>query len=176
MYVYIIKKQNLFQTLQWAPPTPFLPKNQHQLENASYDTPHENQETDIILMGTVDETAATFGKMGGTGVAVHVDHAQDHVLKRDSCWLRRNTPLQFNIWNAKMKVWKMIFLFKHVIFMLHVNFPGCIPKKSLALLIVVKFLTVSLFLEQRSRFVYGSCLFIVVFQYFPIKMTNHCHS
>ena len=34
------------------------------------------QETDIILMGTVDETAATFGKMGGTGVAVHVDHAQ----------------------------------------------------------------------------------------------------
>jgi len=37
----------------------------------------KNQETDIILMGTVDETAATFGKMGGTGVAVHVDHAQD---------------------------------------------------------------------------------------------------
>lgn len=35
------------------------------------------KETDIILMGTVDETAATFGKMGGTGVAVHVDHAQD---------------------------------------------------------------------------------------------------
>lgn len=28
-------------------------------------------------MGTVDETAATFGKLGGTGVAVHVDHAQD---------------------------------------------------------------------------------------------------
>ena len=34
------------------------------------------QETDIILMGTVDETASTFGKLGGTGVAVHVDHAQ----------------------------------------------------------------------------------------------------
>eukprot|EP00913_Durusdinium_trenchii_P034948 g32690.t1 len=34
-------------------------------------------ETDIILMGTVDETASTFGKLGGTGVAVHVDHAQD---------------------------------------------------------------------------------------------------
>jgi len=35
------------------------------------------KETDIILMGTVDETAATFTKLGGTGVAVHVDHAQD---------------------------------------------------------------------------------------------------
>ncbi|CAK9086553.1 unnamed protein product [Durusdinium trenchii] len=35
------------------------------------------KETDIILMGTVDETASTFGKLGGTGVAVHVDHAQD---------------------------------------------------------------------------------------------------
>ena len=27
-------------------------------------------------MGTVDETASSFGKLGGTGVAVHVDHAQ----------------------------------------------------------------------------------------------------
>ncbi|CAJ1389513.1 unnamed protein product [Effrenium voratum] len=35
------------------------------------------KETDIILMGTVDETASTFQKLGGTGVAVHVDHAQD---------------------------------------------------------------------------------------------------
>lgn len=35
------------------------------------------KETDIILMGTVDETAASFQKLGGTGVAVHVDHAQD---------------------------------------------------------------------------------------------------
>jgi len=35
------------------------------------------KETDVILMGTVDETASTFGKLGGTGVAVHVDHAQD---------------------------------------------------------------------------------------------------
>lgn len=33
--------------------------------------------TDILLMGTVDETAANMGKVGGTGVAVHVDHAQD---------------------------------------------------------------------------------------------------
>ena len=35
------------------------------------------KETDIILMGTVDETAASFQKLGGTGVAVHVDHAQE---------------------------------------------------------------------------------------------------
>eukprot|EP00931_Biecheleriopsis_adriatica_P089163 TRINITY_DN63330_c0_g1_i1.p1 TRINITY_DN63330_c0_g1~~TRINITY_DN63330_c0_g1_i1.p1 ORF type:complete len:691 (+),score=174.32 TRINITY_DN63330_c0_g1_i1:27-2075(+) len=35
------------------------------------------KETDVLLMGTVDETAAGFTKLGGTGVAVHVDHAQD---------------------------------------------------------------------------------------------------
>lgn len=35
------------------------------------------KETDVILMGTVDETAAAFSKVGGAGVAVHVDHAQD---------------------------------------------------------------------------------------------------
>jgi len=35
------------------------------------------KETDILLMGTVDETAATFQRMGGVGVATHVDHAQD---------------------------------------------------------------------------------------------------
>ena len=28
-------------------------------------------------------------------------------------------------WNLKMMVWKMIFLFKQVIFRFHVNFPGC---------------------------------------------------
>ena len=28
-------------------------------------------------------------------------------------------------WNPKMEVWKMIFLFKQVIFRFHVNFPGC---------------------------------------------------
>ena len=28
-------------------------------------------------------------------------------------------------WNPKMEVWKMIFLFKQVIFRCHVNFPGC---------------------------------------------------
>ena len=28
-------------------------------------------------------------------------------------------------WNLKMKVWKMIFLFKQVIFRFHVNFQGC---------------------------------------------------
>mmetsp|Transcript_77630 Transcript_77630/g.180060 ORF Transcript_77630/g.180060 Transcript_77630/m.180060 type:complete len:603 (-) Transcript_77630:124-1932(-) len=33
--------------------------------------------TDILLMGTVDETAASFTKLGGVGVATHVDHAQD---------------------------------------------------------------------------------------------------
>jgi NAD(P)-dependent dehydrogenase (short-subunit alcohol dehydrogenase family) len=33
--------------------------------------------TDILLMGTVDETAASFAKLGGAGIAVHVDHAQD---------------------------------------------------------------------------------------------------
>lgn len=32
--------------------------------------------TDILLMGTVDETAASFAKLGGVGVATHVDHAQ----------------------------------------------------------------------------------------------------
>merc|ERR1719181_1018829 len=31
--------------------------------------------TDILLMGTVDETAAGLTKVGGTGVATHVDHA-----------------------------------------------------------------------------------------------------
>ena len=29
-------------------------------------------------------------------------------------------------WNPKMKVWKMIFVFKQVIFTFHVHFPGCI--------------------------------------------------
>jgi NAD(P)-dependent dehydrogenase (short-subunit alcohol dehydrogenase family) len=33
--------------------------------------------TDVLLMGTVDETAASFAKLGGIGVATHVDHAQD---------------------------------------------------------------------------------------------------
>lgn len=33
--------------------------------------------TDILLMGTVDETAASFAKLGGAGIATHVDHAQD---------------------------------------------------------------------------------------------------
>ena len=49
------------------------------------------QETDIILMGTVDETAATFGKMGGTGVAVHVDHAQARRVRHAAVmgWLWR---------------------------------------------------------------------------------------
>ena len=28
-------------------------------------------------------------------------------------------------WNPKMKVWKMIILFKQVMFRFHVNFPGC---------------------------------------------------
>ena len=28
-------------------------------------------------------------------------------------------------WNLKMKVWKMFFLFKWVIFRFHVSFPGC---------------------------------------------------
>mmetsp|Transcript_119497 Transcript_119497/g.254988 ORF Transcript_119497/g.254988 Transcript_119497/m.254988 type:complete len:379 (+) Transcript_119497:115-1251(+) len=32
--------------------------------------------TDILLMGTVDETAAGFAKVGGVGIATHVDHAQ----------------------------------------------------------------------------------------------------
>eukprot|EP00933_Yihiella_yeosuensis_P053281 TRINITY_DN51494_c0_g1_i1.p1 TRINITY_DN51494_c0_g1~~TRINITY_DN51494_c0_g1_i1.p1 ORF type:complete len:700 (+),score=152.94 TRINITY_DN51494_c0_g1_i1:61-2160(+) len=35
------------------------------------------KETDVILMGTVDETVSAFSKLGGTGVAAHVDHAQD---------------------------------------------------------------------------------------------------
>ena len=30
-------------------------------------------------------------------------------------------------WNLKMEVWKMIFLFKQVIFRFHVSFRGCIP-------------------------------------------------
>jgi NAD(P)-dependent dehydrogenase (short-subunit alcohol dehydrogenase family) len=33
--------------------------------------------TDVLLMGTVDETAASFAKLGGVGIATHVDHAQD---------------------------------------------------------------------------------------------------
>ena len=31
-------------------------------------------------------------------------------------------------WNPKIEVWKMIFLFKQVIFRFHVNFPGCNAK------------------------------------------------
>ena len=34
------------------------------------------------------------------------------------------------IWNPKMEVWKMIFLFYWVIFRFHVNFPGCKKKLS----------------------------------------------
>ena len=41
------------------------------------------------------------------------------------CWCY-HTSLKNNGWNPKMKVWKMISLFKQVIFGFHVNFPGCI--------------------------------------------------
>ena len=34
-----------------------------------------------------------------------------------------NTPRKL-IWNPKMEVWKMIFLFNWVIFRFHVSFPG----------------------------------------------------
>ena len=34
-------------------------------------------------------------------------------------------PLGKLTWNPRMKVWKMIFLFKWVIFRFHVNFQGC---------------------------------------------------
>ena len=37
------------------------------------------------------------------------------------------TPFNINTLNPKMEVWKMIFLFKHVIFRFHDNFAGCIP-------------------------------------------------
>ena len=33
-------------------------------------------------------------------------------------------------WNPKVKVWKMVFLFKQVIFRFHVNFPGCTLSES----------------------------------------------
>ena len=52
------------------------------------------------------------------------------------CWKKQHIPQKHKFgddlhpwklpWNPKMQVWKMIFLFKQVIFRFHVNFPGCI--------------------------------------------------
>ncbi|CAE7574552.1 unnamed protein product [Symbiodinium microadriaticum] len=62
------------------------------------------EETDIILMGTVDETASTFGKLGGTGVAVHVDHAQAfYIPKPDMIFF--STP----IWNQPMRFLRLVY-------------------------------------------------------------------
>ena len=40
------------------------------------------------------------------------------------CWIYVH-PWKLT-WNPKMEIWKMIFLFKQVIFRFHVHFPGCI--------------------------------------------------
>ena len=47
------------------------------------------------------------------------------VFFKSQPWLVDLHPWKLT-WNPKMKVWKMIFLFKQVIFRFHVNFPGCI--------------------------------------------------
>lgn len=41
------------------------------------------QATDVLMGGTVDETAAAMNKLGGIGVAVHADHAQ--TVQNDAC-------------------------------------------------------------------------------------------
>ena len=42
------------------------------------------------------------------------------------------TPCKLT-WNPKMKVWKMISLFKHVIFRFHVNFRGCTRRSAIVI-------------------------------------------
>mmetsp|Transcript_41102 Transcript_41102/g.116364 ORF Transcript_41102/g.116364 Transcript_41102/m.116364 type:complete len:471 (+) Transcript_41102:73-1485(+) len=46
--------------------------------------------TDVLLMGTVDETAASFPKLGGVGIATHVDHAQDSQNKALAALIANN--------------------------------------------------------------------------------------
>ena len=38
---------------------------------------------------------------------------------------RRYTPWKFTFWTEKLNSWKMMFLFKHVIFRFRINFQGC---------------------------------------------------
>ena len=47
----------------------------------------------------------------------------------------KGTPRKTNGWNPKMKVWKMFFLFKWVIFRFHVSFRGCTPKRMVKIMV-----------------------------------------
>ena len=58
---------------------------------------------------------------------------QRHVLLEFICHRSLNgeyknqvVPLKINILNPTMKVWKMIFVFKQLIFRFHIDFPRCI--------------------------------------------------
>ena len=55
-----------------------------------------------------------------------------NLLQQIQSWQRNHAVFKYNrihpwklTWNPKMQVWKMIFLFKQVIFRFHVNFPPC---------------------------------------------------
>ena len=55
-----------------------------------------------------------------------------NLLQQIQSWQRNHAVSKHNqihpwklTWNQKMQVWKIIFLFKQVIFRFHVNFPGC---------------------------------------------------
>ena len=80
-------------------------------------------------------------------------------------------------WNTIMKVWKMIFLFNWMIFMFHVNLPGCIrswwsfPKSTtttIATIATLWFLFTSSGMGRRAmvNLVWKDLIFV--------KITCHC--
>ena len=56
--------------------------------------------------------------------------------KKKTTFWRMDAPPKTNMLNAKMQVWNMIFLFRHVIFSFHVSFRVCVhsPQKRVIFL------------------------------------------
>ena len=59
-----------------------------------------------------------------------------YLKKKKTTFWRMDAPPKTNMLNAKMQVWNMIFLFRHVIFSFHVSFRVCVhsPQKRVIFL------------------------------------------
>ena len=79
------------------------------------------------------------------------------------------TIVYIYLWHPKMKVWKMIFLFKQVIFRFHVNFPGCTIVVDVYGKLVGKYIYI--YINQSQGWKKGS-----VFLIFRNWHVQHVHS
>ena len=81
-------------------------------------------------LGWSDGTWDIFGTAQFEGEVSNLPHSWSKVWHESQFWEGHVFFWHFLhpwklTWNPKMKVWKMIILFKQVMFRFHVNFPGC---------------------------------------------------